>query len=279
MAKRLGAYARHISVALAAVEARQVSLFLDYRSLSNVPLVARSRLPEQTEAWPARRSMRWAPTWPGAVGCRCRPPSHETGCTPGHGGSVCEQMARCMDDATMSLALEYRNTRADFLAHCELVSGASYRAARSAHYRSVAFWVGVVLLGSYAAFSANQIFLMCLLLVIGGWTLAQSVPYSRRYWAAVERSLSNRPETLIRLEVREDGLHESAEGIESFVPWSSVKGFTTHRDTVFIELTAGLWAIVPSNSVRPDKKAVEDLLSVLRGRGIKETPDQSLRRT
>jgi len=140
----------------------------------------------------------------------------------------------------MSLALEYRNTRADFLAQYELLSAGAYRSARSAHYQSVGFWCCVLLLGGYAAFRADQLFLMCLLIAIGGWTLVRSFPYSRTYWAAVEQSLSARPETQIRLEVQEDGLHETVDGIESFAPWSSVKGFTVFRETLFIELAASL---------------------------------------
>jgi hypothetical protein len=178
----------------------------------------------------------------------------------------------------MALALEYRNTHADFVTHYELALSASYLAGRSAHYRSVALWVGVVLLGSYAAFSADQIFLMCFLLAMGGLNLAQSIPYSRRYWAAVEQSLVGRPENQIRLEVNNDGLHETMDGIESFVPWASVKGFTIFRNTLFIELAAGLCAIVPYASVSTPTD-VDALIKLLRDRGIEESPNQPVQRT
>jgi hypothetical protein len=134
-------------------------------------------------------------------------------------------------------------------------------------------WVVVVLLGVYAAFSAGQPFLMCLLLAIGGFSLAQSLPYRRRYWAAVENSLASRQETQIRLRVEEDGLHETVDGIESFVPWGSVKRFVVFRDTLFIELAAGLCAIVPRASVSPSTTDYDTLIKLLRDRGIEESPN------
>lgn len=179
----------------------------------------------------------------------------------------------------MTLVLEYSNTKADLLAQYELISGDDYRSARTAHYKSVSSWVGVLLLGIYAAFEAELVFLMCFLVAVGGWTLIRSLPFSRMYWTAVEQALSARPETLIRLEVREDGLHETLEGIESYVPWTSVKSFTLFRDTIFIELAAGLWAIVPRGSVSLGSATVDDLIRVLRDKGIEESPNKMVQQT
>lgn len=178
----------------------------------------------------------------------------------------------------MSLVLEYRNMRADFLALHELLLWDAYRSARAAHYWSIGFWSCVLLLGGYAAFRADQLFLMCLMIAIGGWTLVRSFPYSRAYWTAVEQSLSGRPETQITLEVQEDGLHETLDGIESFVPWSAVKSFTVYRDTLFIELAASLWAIIPRSSVSLGSTAVDDLIRILREKGIAESPNQMVQR-
>jgi hypothetical protein len=137
----------------------------------------------------------------------------------------------------------------------------------------------MLLLAGYIAFQTDNIFLMCLLLTLGGWGVFGLVTFSREYWAAVEQSLSGHQETQVRLEVREDGMHETVEGIESFVPWTSVKSFTLHRDTAFIALTAGLWAIVPRNSVGPTPTAFDDLLRALRDKGIKESPNKAVQRT
>jgi hypothetical protein len=175
----------------------------------------------------------------------------------------------------MTLVLEYRNTRADLLAHYRLASADAFRSARSAHYNSLAFWSVLLLLTSYAAFRADQVYLMCAVVLLGGWSLIRSLPFSRRYWASVEESLSTRPETRIRLEVREDGLHETEDGIQSFVPWSSVKSFTILGDRLFVELSASLWAIIPRGSVNTDPNAVDELIKTLRGRGIKEAARQA----
>jgi hypothetical protein len=172
----------------------------------------------------------------------------------------------------MSLVLEYRNTRADYLNHHKLVLGDSYRSARSAHYKSLAYWLGILLIGSYFALQADYIFPMCLMIAYGIWMSVRSIPYSSRYWTAIQQSLSTQPETQIKLEVQEEGFLETMDGIQSFVPWPSVKTFTLFRDTLFIELTSRLWAIVPLNSVNLGSTAVDDLIRILRDRGIGESP-------
>lgn len=177
----------------------------------------------------------------------------------------------------MSLVLEYRNTHADFVTHHEVATATSYLAGRSAHHRSLALWVAVVVLGGYAAYRANEIFILCILSAVGLSSVLQSVPFARRYWAAVERSLAARPETTIRLKVGEDGMHESVDGIESFAPWTSVKRFTLFRDTLFIELAAGLCAIVPRSSVS-EPTSLDALIQLLRDRGIAESPSPRMQR-
>lgn len=176
----------------------------------------------------------------------------------------------------MFLELEYRNTGLDSLAHLEVVFGDAYRTARSAHYLSVCLWFSVLIFGGYAAFRAELYFVLCLLVTICGWTLIGSMPFSRTYWAAVEVEPSSQSETRIRLWVKEDGLHESMDGVESFAPWSSVKSFTEFRETLFIEFGANLWAIIPRNKVSGGPKAVDDLMAILRERGIAESPSRSV---
>jgi len=172
----------------------------------------------------------------------------------------------------MSLTLKYTNTRPDFVAQEELVNRHSYRSARSDHYYALAYGAALMLLAAHVAYQADSIFLMCLFLTALAWQLFQSIPYSRVYRRAMEQSLASRPETQIELTVREDGLLERMHGIESFVPWSSVRSFTRYRDTLFIALEAGLCAIIPQHSLTADSPALSDVVRVLGEKGVKETP-------
>jgi len=171
----------------------------------------------------------------------------------------------------MALILEYTNTREDFLAQAELIHRDSYRSARSAHYQSVVFWSGMLALAAYASVLADNIFLVCVFLVALGWHLYQSIPYARLYRRALENSLRSRSEPQIRLEVKDDGLYETVDGIEGFAPWSSVKSYVLFRDILFIALSANLWAIIPQRSISSTSASLDDLIRILRDRGVKDS--------
>jgi hypothetical protein len=68
--------------------------------------------------------------------------------------------------------------------------------------------------------------------------------------------------------IDESGLRETIGEIVSVVPWTAVKAYIHVEKRVFIELTEGLWAIIPQNSVTQDSDRVEDLLSRLREHGV-----------
>ncbi len=177
----------------------------------------------------------------------------------------------------MALILDYRNTRAHFLAHSELVWGDHYRSCRSSYHLISTLSAGILLWGAYLCFQANQVFLACFLAALGGWIVVRAFRYSGEYWSAVQQEVSKRAETQIRLEVAEDGLHEIVEGIQSFAPWAAVKSFTEYRNTLFIQLAAGLWAIIPRDAVSPSPSAVDEFIRILRQKGIKESSSQHQR--
>jgi hypothetical protein len=172
----------------------------------------------------------------------------------------------------MTLTFKYTNTRQDFVAQEELLNRHSYRSARSNHYYALTFAAVLMVLAALVAYQADSIFPMCIFLTALGWQLYQSIPFSRVYRRAVEPSLASRPDTQIELTVREDGLLERMHRIESFVPWSSVRSFTRYRDTLFIALEAGLWAIIPQHSLTADSAALSDVIRVLGEKGVNETP-------
>lgn len=171
----------------------------------------------------------------------------------------------------MPLVLEYRNTKDDLLAQFELYLKDNYLSTRSKYNQRVAVGTGLLVLAGYFAYQAGHIGFLVMFVVVAGTYLFESLPYSRIYWTSVEQSLLNRKETLIKMEVREDGLFETEEGIQSFVPWSSIISYTEFKNTLFIRLTAGLCAIVPLSSVTPSPSLVNELIRVLQDKGISES--------
>jgi Ca2+/Na+ antiporter len=170
----------------------------------------------------------------------------------------------------MSFILEYKNTKDDLRAQYELQMAKHFKAARPQYFRTVLFSTALLVMASYCAYEASLYGFLIAFLVLTVSYLFKSLPYSRNCQASIEKFLTNRSDTQIRMEVKDDGLLETEEGIQSFVPWSSIKNFTEFRGTLFINLNAGLYAMIPRDSVTTDPTAVDQLIAVLREKGITE---------
>ena len=171
----------------------------------------------------------------------------------------------------MSLVLKYSITGEDIRTQYRLKLQNQYKASRSTHIQMLTARIGLLILASYCAYQSEIISAAVLFIVVAIKYLFESLPYSRIYWSAIDKSLTDHPTTHITMEVREDGLFETEEGIESFVPWCSVKCYTEFCDTLFIDLAAGLCAIIPRRSVTPSPSEVDNVIRILQERGIVES--------
>jgi hypothetical protein len=174
----------------------------------------------------------------------------------------------------MTLILEYPNSKDDLRTQYELKLKRWYDSTRLQYHLGVAAWFSLFILASFCAYSAGYVSCVILFLVVAGKYLYNTLPYSRAYRSQLDEWSTDQPNTVIKLEIREDGLFETEEGIESFVPWTSVKSYTLFSDTLFINLSAGLCAIIPRPSVTPNPSAVDEVIRILKGKGIPETDSQ-----
>jgi hypothetical protein len=170
----------------------------------------------------------------------------------------------------MSLVLEYRNTTDDLRTQCKLQMEDHYKSSRSKYVRSGLTSFALLILASYCAYQANLVGFLVFFLIVAITYLPKLFRYSQIYLSSIEESLTGRPETQIRMEVREDGLLETEEGIVSFVPWSSIKSYKELCSTLFIDMTGSQCAIIPRNSVNPSPSSVDEVIQILRNRGIPE---------
>ena len=134
---------------------------------------------------------------------------------------------------------EYTNTQQDYMAQTELICQDEFPSARSAHYFNAVFWSVLLVLAASASYIADSWILVFVFLAALVKYLHRSIPYSRLFRARVKLSQRSQPEKRIKLIVNEDGLHEEAEGIQSFAPWTSIKSYTLFRDILFVKLAGG----------------------------------------
>ena len=167
------------------------------------------------------------------------------------------------------MEIEYTNSRVDHTIHSEFATGSSRVAYQ--HYMWVAYWGVMAGLGVYVSLSTGYVFMAAIFASMFLYYFVNAVPYSRVLRAAADRSAVLRGVKKIRLRIDEEGLHETVEDqIKSFAPWSACVRFAVVDDHLFIELAGDLWANIPRSSVAQGEAAFDEVLAILRARGIPE---------
>jgi len=170
----------------------------------------------------------------------------------------------------MTLILEYANDYRTFAAQNAYLNWADIDKQKRIYYRLLLRNGFLLLAGLYCSIKAEIISLVAIFAIYLVAFLFGARPYSiieRRATEAVKSKYAVRAH---RLEVTDDGLRESVEGIVSFAPWASVISFGVFRDVLFIQLSAGLWAMVPCYAIREGSATIEQLIAELRARGVPE---------
>jgi hypothetical protein len=167
------------------------------------------------------------------------------------------------------MRFSYRNEFPDYMKHYELLNGSAYPRLRSSHYASLLLPVGIGVLGAMGTYSHTPALSA---LIIAGviFYLVQAVPYRKIYDRSVGQAMRTRPEKDIILEIKNDGLVETVDGIESFCPWPSIKYFQIFQGDLFISLKANLWATVPARYLTAPDASMSELLNTLRAHNINE---------
>ena len=169
------------------------------------------------------------------------------------------------DTPVSLMRLSYRNELPDYRKHHELVGDAVYATLRSRYHAGLLLPVGIGFLGFVGTFPHNPPLSLSILAGVA-YHLIHALPYRKHYDRLVLAAVRSLPEKDITLEIRENGLLEIADGIESFCPWGSVEHFQHFQDIIFILLKSNLWAIIPLRYLAASEAA--ELVNILRSRNI-----------
>lgn len=162
------------------------------------------------------------------------------------------------------LHLRYWLGPADYLMQAELLHAKAFRDVYANVKRELVEYLVVCVLGVVASYLAQNIFLVIAFIVLGMYKLTWSHLFRRKFQEELVANAQKNPPREIELVVDVEGLHETAQGIKSFAPWSAVKSHVKFKETFFLELAGGLWAIIPAaalggTSSRQEQQLVEAL--------------------
>jgi len=172
------------------------------------------------------------------------------------------------------MTLQYRNTHRDYLVLFLLQNPDAENKAARDHYSQMAIWWTLLIFAIYVGIEAELLFASCVFAVALFYSLRQSIPYRRIYREALLSSTRNQPEKDISLVVSEEGLVETVDEIVSTVTWSSVKGYFLTSTHLLLELSSGLFAIIPLGEVRQGTENIGEFIKLLNERRIPNRTEQ-----
>ena len=169
------------------------------------------------------------------------------------------------------MEITYTSTRADQIVHAEALLRDRMASFAFYHYFWVLYWAAMATLGVYVSLFIGQIFIAAIFVAMFSLYAFVALPYSRIWRRSAQQATRGSAPKHIRLRLDERGLHETVEGaVESFAPWSAVRGFSLVGDHLLVELAGDLWANVPRATVAEGDTAFTELIETLRAHGVAE---------
>lgn len=170
---------------------------------------------------------------------------------------------------SMPFLLEYTINPPDYAAQQAAIDPNGRRRFRNDVFTTRASWFVVSCAGLVAAMRAQLDLLGIAFLCIAAVQIVLALFYRRQYENVLAFATAGMPQKRVRLLVDESGLHETVEGIESFAPWEVVKSFVVVDQTLLLNLTAGLWSIIPQSAFSSEgSSTLEEFLALLASKGI-----------
>ena len=167
------------------------------------------------------------------------------------------------------MRLSYRNEYPDYWKHHELLNGAAYMKLRSQYHTGLFLPVGIGIAGFVGALPHSPAISFIIIALLVAY-LFQALPYRKHFDRSTRVALQALPEKDIILEIREDGLHETADGIQSFCPWAAVQYFRIYQDVLFISLASNLWAMVPTRFLSKSGIPLSKIVDLLKEHKVNE---------
>ena len=160
--------------------------------------------------------------------------------------------------------IEYCSTRNGYLAQYEAVNGQTdWRWWRLLEWNQIVYLFLPPLIALVAALLERNAFLLCVV-CFTGLSTARHLGYRialHRY--KLEKVLTRHVGKEIRLVFTEPAIVEHDSGVESTAPWSALKNFWNHCETICIEFANGAWAVIPKETVRPSEVSFDQIEALL----------------
>ena len=171
------------------------------------------------------------------------------------------------------MVYEYRFTPADRRAYLDFFSGKVFVDQISAPTWEDALLILLACAATYVEMLVGHFALAAAFFGLIVFLLVRIVLRPKRLLATTARGGAALLEGLVRIEVEDDGIRETARGVESFARWESIASFTLFRDSLFLRLSNEQLAIIPRVFKTGRSFDVHELVRMMK---LNDVPERSV---
>lgn len=169
------------------------------------------------------------------------------------------------------VVLDYEIRLQEVLVLHHMLRPYDYAATFYAERETIACWAGITLIGGLSAAMAGHVFVVVLLAAVFASYMVRALPSKKRYWAQVAKSYRKQDRQSARLEILGNGLLQTTDAVQMFVPWNSLKTHLVHENILFIEYGRDHWFAIRRETCDP-QSGVDVLRSELLAYHVEERP-------
>ncbi|QIF02974.1 hypothetical protein [Roseimicrobium sp. ORNL1] len=171
----------------------------------------------------------------------------------------------------MALVLEYDFGTEEEFVKFRLQNPHAYNSHWYSQRETIGYWAALAIVGGVSAFMAGHYFVLAVFVVVFAIYAYRQGPTPKRYWSLVRKSFGENRKLRVRFEVLDEGLRQTVCDMQSFIPWSAIRGFVLFEGILFIQLASeGMTAVGRRNLV--PTSGIDDLMRVLKEYSIEELP-------
>ncbi|MEW8381620.1 MAG: hypothetical protein AB2704_07215 [Candidatus Thiodiazotropha taylori] len=167
----------------------------------------------------------------------------------------------------MEERVKYRINRDVASTHYEYLHGKNLSSITKQTYFLYLLWVAAGFSAIYVSVISNQPIFVLFFVVVFAINISFFMRNFNVRKNAIAVALNNYKQKDVEIVFTDEGMTEIACGITSFAPWSSVQKVDIYKNSVFIQLANGLWAILPPHAINNHPKLHEKIMSYYNNAG------------
>lgn len=150
------------------------------------------------------------------------------------------------------MEIHAHNTIADYRAFYEEVCVDKKKTQKHNFYQHVIWYLSVLALAAYVAFSHDEIFIGCIIIALAFFYLINNWSFARNWEKKAQEFARAGRETSVVFEINPESITEVCQGIRITVPWAQIREYSLNDQRLILHYSIHRGFILPSRFVSPE---------------------------